>query len=283
MAKINLIRPPKVNVNALKGSFWKQIGMIVIGTTISLVFTITAATLMDKHQRAKDRRLSAMMVMGDIEKFARRLDIIAKDMYSIDTLATYLLAIPQDTLETTSNDYWPYVSMTGALSFLARDKSTEKIFTNSIETWKNMGNFLFIENVGHCFSLIDDIEIVYKELYDQYDNINKRIRNSPDSYPGKSMGTKFLLDTEFRNYLDILHRRADYLHYAAELLRYGNSKNMMLIGISEKDVMKFVEVIDKDVESDHQLPIQQDYFTPKLNSDSLPDFQTWFEVFEQNF
>ena len=34
------IRPPRINVSAPKGSFWKQLGMIVLATTISLLFTI---------------------------------------------------------------------------------------------------------------------------------------------------------------------------------------------------------------------------------------------------
>lgn len=48
--------------------------MIVIGTTISLVLTIVAAKLMEVNQRAKDRRLSAMMVMSNIEVFARNAE-----------------------------------------------------------------------------------------------------------------------------------------------------------------------------------------------------------------
>lgn len=48
MPHINIIRPPKVSVDARK-NFWKQIGMIIIGTTISLVLTISAAALMERH------------------------------------------------------------------------------------------------------------------------------------------------------------------------------------------------------------------------------------------
>ena len=63
MVKLN-IKPPRVNVNTKGGRFWKQIGMIVIGTTISLAFTLIAAQLTENHQRAKDRRLSAMILFS---------------------------------------------------------------------------------------------------------------------------------------------------------------------------------------------------------------------------
>lgn len=68
------MKPPKVNVDAKNNSFWKQIGMIVIGTTISLLLTIAAAKITDNIQRVKDRRLSAMMVMSNIEIFASNLN-----------------------------------------------------------------------------------------------------------------------------------------------------------------------------------------------------------------
>ena len=38
--------------------------MIIIGTTISLVLTIGASVMLELRERANDRRLSALMVMG---------------------------------------------------------------------------------------------------------------------------------------------------------------------------------------------------------------------------
>lgn len=44
MTKINIIRPPKISVDACM-SFLNQLLMIIVGTTISLGFTIAAAKL----------------------------------------------------------------------------------------------------------------------------------------------------------------------------------------------------------------------------------------------
>ena len=96
MTKIKIIKPPKVNVNAPNGGFWKQIGMIIIGTTISLVFTLVAAKVTDNIQRAKDRKLSAMMVMSNIEKFARNMEQHEKYLSSLDSTAAWLLNTPVD-------------------------------------------------------------------------------------------------------------------------------------------------------------------------------------------
>ena len=98
MASLKIIRPPKIKVDGKGKSFWSQIGMIIIGTTISLVFTIVAAQLLESHQRAKDRRLSALMVMASIENFANdQLDGIER-LEQADSVCTWLLSMPVDEL-----------------------------------------------------------------------------------------------------------------------------------------------------------------------------------------
>ena len=79
--------------------FWKQIGMIIIGTTISLVLTIGASVMLEQRERANYRKLSALMVMGNIEDFADGLDEIVKSQQRCDSLCAWLLSVPVDELE----------------------------------------------------------------------------------------------------------------------------------------------------------------------------------------
>ena len=140
MARIP-ISPPKINMAAIKGSFWKQIGMIIIGTTISLLLTILAAQFMEHRYRVKDRRLSAMMVMSNIEVFSRNLEEIAGYMDLTDSTATWLHNKPVEELELLpEEDLSQLLSQASDLLFLTYDKSAENIFSNNIETWKNLGN-----------------------------------------------------------------------------------------------------------------------------------------------
>lgn len=53
MPGFKLIRPPRININPKNKGFWKQIGMIIIGTTISLIFTVVATKLLEHFQRPK--------------------------------------------------------------------------------------------------------------------------------------------------------------------------------------------------------------------------------------
>lgn len=79
--------------------FWKQIGMIIIGTTISLVLTIGASVMLERKERASDRRLSALMVMGTIEDFANGIEQIVEKQQRCDSLCAWLLSVPVDELE----------------------------------------------------------------------------------------------------------------------------------------------------------------------------------------
>ena len=99
MVKLNIVKPPRINLGDKKMGFWKQIGMIVLGTTISLILTLLTAKITDSIQRANDHRLSAMMVMSNIEKFARNLEEIANYMVSNDSTAAWLLSKEVEELE----------------------------------------------------------------------------------------------------------------------------------------------------------------------------------------
>lgn len=60
-------------------TFFGQLMLVFVGTTISIILTLGSAFLMEKHGQKQDRRLSAMMVMSNIEKFPeiwRKLQII---------------------------------------------------------------------------------------------------------------------------------------------------------------------------------------------------------------
>lgn len=269
---------PDTQTTSDSTKLWKNLLLIFIGTTLSIILTFGTNAVIQQHRKAQDRKMTAMMVMGNIEAYAQRLDKVAEELMPIDTLASYLLALQPDMYDNSELHLAEYIPLTGAVPTLSRDKSAEKIFSNSIETWKNMGNFQFIENVGRCFSTMDDIEGMYADFRGKWDDIYKRIINHSDDYPGKTIAAKFLLDEEYQNYLFHIHREVDYLRYLADFLRYENSKNMKLMEISEEAVVQFVKNNEVEVESDRESPDQMEFFTPDISVDSLPDFQTWVKT-----
>lgn len=269
MAKLNIIRPPKVNVDARK-NFWKQIGMIVIGTTISLLLTITAATLMEKHQRAKDRKLSAMMVLSNIEMFSRMLDEHAEVVASTDSVATWLLSKPIEELELLPEDELNnLIDRATTTFFITYDKSTEQIFSKNIETWKNVGNVQFIDMVGQCFSAMKQVEEYWNNRMTDANNALLEIKSHPDNYDGSSMPIKVLGDDKIRRTLNGHHYMRAWLCYTAATMRYYNRQNMKAIGISEEEVMEYTDNRNLRIEDGEEVPNQQDFYTDPIAPEKL--------------
>lgn len=263
------IRPPKVNVPIGNG-FWKQIGMIIIGTTISLIFTLVAAKITDNVQRAKDRKLSAMMVMGNIEAFARLLDSYGTDLASCDSITTWLLCRPVEELELLPEDELnSLINQATAYPFLSYDKSAEKIFSNNIDTWKNMGNVVFIYSVGQCFSSMSSIEEYWNKRVTAINDAILHIKDHPNDYEGCNIPIKILRSDKIRRMLSGSHYMRAWFGQGAAIMRYNNRKNMKAIGISEQEVLEFNNDLEMLTVTTGDEPNFSDFIPDPINPDSL--------------
>lgn len=65
---------PKSKVAQPSNKLWKNLLYTFLGTTISIVLTFGTSQLVHQHRIKRDRNLSAMMVMGSVEKFAQQLE-----------------------------------------------------------------------------------------------------------------------------------------------------------------------------------------------------------------
>lgn len=256
--------------------FWKGLLRTVLSITISIILTFGTSALIQWRHLAKDRKMTAMMVMGNIETFAQHLEKSAVQMGWNDTLATFLLAIPMDSLDVMNHDtLLYYINQVTSYYSLNRDKSAENIFSNSIDTWKNLGNFEFIENVGNCYDAINNMENIYNEFLTTTDRVRERMMKNLDACPGNTMGSKVLHDGEYRSHLAHIHGQAEYYQYLAAYIRWRNTKNMKLMGVTEEEVKQFVEEQSRKVEMDVKAPDQNAYRTPPVDPNGLPDIKSW--------
>jgi hypothetical protein len=281
MAKIP-IKPPRVNINPKIGGFWKQILMIVIGTTISLILTIFTAKLTEGLQRSKDRRLSAMMVMSNIEKFSRNMEEISSYMATSDSISTWLLNKPLEELELMPEEELAnLLSQATSLLFLTYDKSAESIFSNNVETWKNMGNVQFIDNVGQCFSAMNMAEKRWNEGVTEVESTMRNIKEYPDNYEGTTIPMKSLRSYKVRHTLSGIHYWRAWLSYMAATMRHHNLNNMKAIGISEKEVMDYT---DARIENDNSIgnaPEFSDYYSEPISPDDLSTLHEYDSMIER--
>ena len=258
--------------------FWKNLLRTILGTSISIILTFGTTALIQQHRKSKDRKMTAMMVMGNIEVFAQQLEKNAIRMGWNDTLAAYLLSIPMDSIDFVNKDTLRYcVNSVTAYYTLSHDKSAENIFSNSIDTWKNLGSFEFIENVGNCFASINSMEEIYNEFYTTSDRIKEGMMQNLDTYPGNTPASKMLRNREYRDHLAHIHSQAEYYRYLAAYIRYENAKNMKLMGVSEEEVKGFVEARNKEKVNSGSAPDQNAFYTSPINSENLPAFKDWIK------
>jgi hypothetical protein len=273
MEDYNIVTPPETEPTGKRGGFWKQIGMLVLGTTVSLVLTFGSAHFFERQQRAQDRRLTALMVMSNIDKFAQQLDKVADEAASADTAIVWLYSIPKDSLDIIDGGKMSSVIKKALrISVITSDKSAESIFSNSIETWKNMGNFHFIDNVGECFSIMRFCEEHWNNSVGEMQSTCAEIRTHPDNYAGATINSKIVQAPNMRQKFLYVHSLRSWAKHNAALLRYMNKKNMAVIGITEQEMKDFIASKQTEIKIDEAEPNYSDFKIPKINPDSLTIF-----------
>ena len=259
----------KEQKKAKRRNFTSQMGAIILGTTISLIVTIVAAQILERNHRAQDRRLSAMMVMSNIESYAQILESAYDFIEHADTVSAWLLNLPLSKVDSLDQD--SLLSLMDEVMYIpifVYDKTAEGIFSDDIETWKNMGNFQFIDNVGKCFSNMHTIEEEWTAFSEEMDKVRDAVLYHPEQYPGNSWGSKYLNDQVFRQILRNFHNMRCWLQNKIEKIRYHNYVNMVTIGITEQELLEFIEMREKEIEVDREKPGDIIY-TPNINPDGI--------------
>ena len=276
MEPSTIINPPEMDMTPKRGGFWRQLGMLVLGTTVSLVLTFGTAWIIEKQQRAKDRRLTALMVMSNIEAFAQQLDSLYAQMDEADSASTWLLTRPGEKLELMPGDQLVAIISTAFVpDLITYDKSTENIFSNNIETWKNMGNVHFIDQVGQCFSAMHSIEEYWDKWTTGINETCADISNHPDQYEGSSNNSKILCNDKMRHYIGSIHTMRGWLSYTAATMRYHNRRNMASIGITEKAVLDYTNARDMEEGNQEVEPNPSDFYTAPLDPANLTSMQRY--------
>lgn len=256
--------------------------MIIIGTSISLVLTVTVTKLMDSRQRAKDRHLSAMMVLSNIEIFSRTLDEHAEILATQDSVAAWLLSKSINELELMpENELQGLIDQAIPTFFLTYDKSAENIFSNNIETWKNMGNVHFIDQVGQCFAAMHSIEDYWNKRITKMNEVVLDINENPSNYEGSTLPLKKIRSEKVRSSLKSIHYLRGGLSYTAATMRYQNLSNIASIDISEQEVMDYTNYREQEMENPNKVPDASDYYSAPLNPDSLTTMRSFNARLEQ--
>ena len=262
---------PKSARSWAHGSTWREVFLTIFATTISIILTFGTAALLERCQRIENRKMSALMVMSNIENFSRNVDKMAQDMARCDSIGTWMRSLPKDSLDKIPPEEVAGIinEMLSLVNFMSHDKTAENIFGNSLETWKTMGskNYLFIDRVGACFSEMNSDENNWNEWVNDYEVAIRQV--TAQIGPGEHTLTKLLNDNAFRQKIEEFHVRKSWLDYVSAYIRFLNSKNMKLIGIEEDEVIAFTDKRAHENMTDKAEPTQADFRTDTLKPDSL--------------
>lgn len=263
------VRMPRSARTWAYGSTWKELLLTIIGTTISIILTFGTAACLDRCERVDDRKMSALMVMSNIESFSRNVDLMAQDIARCDSIGTWLLSLPQDRLNKISPEEASDIinEVIGSINFLSHDKTAESIFSNNIETWKNMDNFQFIDNVGKCFAKMNSDENNWNEWVTEFETAITRVIEQMQ--PNERTLAKLLSDNTVRQKIESFHVRKNWLDYISAYHRYLNSQNMVIIGVTKQEVMAFTDERGRSINTPEEEPIQSSFRTKQLSVDSL--------------
>ncbi len=240
-----------------------------LATTLSIILTFGTTGLVEYCQRVKDRKMSAIMVLSTIENFSTTVDLMAQDMARCDSIGTWLLSLPQDSLDKIEPAEVKGIlnEMLSLINYMSHDKTAENIFGNSFETWKNMGNrnYRFIESVGASFAKINADEENWNEWVKEYEKTINNVLSQMQ--PGEHTLTKLLNDDGVRQKLESFHVRKYWLDYISAHNHYLNKKNLSIIGLKEEDIKAYIK--ERKLEELPDEPQPSDFRSDQLKPDSL--------------
>ena len=251
-------------------NWWKDFVVAILATTVSIVLTFGTGKLVERNNQKKERRLTALMVMSSIESFARSIDETTEIWDRLDSVAVWLLRLPIEEVERLGEEpFQDAVNEVFQAPIIRHDQTAETIFSSNIDTWKNMGNFQFVDNVGACFSQMNWIEEKINEDAVEYAGLQERIFNNFSEYPGNTFTEKLLRDELARRQLQMPNSYKAWLAYCSDNLRRMNRKNMKLIGIPEEEVLAFTDARAEVAIEEEAMPVPSDFMKPHPDKESI--------------
>ena len=236
---------------------WERFLITVIGTAIGVALTFIVNGSVARHNKAQAQRLTAIMVIHDIDNSVE----IMKNMKAEEERNGELLrsALKQrDHLEG-----MPFDSLYSVLSILAAsrsdfnfDTSKEKIFNSDLDTWQNLGNMAFLDNV----------QTFYHYRKGAQDAINESTvweRPIPnEEYMQLIMDSGWVTEEEFAAiiqpfleeklhenrvvyYINVSSSRLDYLTQLIDYWTGLNDENKFLMGLTDQELEDYVNNINK--------------------------------------
>ena len=237
---------------------WQQFFITVIGTAIGVALTFVVSAMLEQRKKEQAQRLTAIMVIHDIDNTIDIFKSWKEKEEEGKALLLYALehkdqkkAIPSDTL-------------LNVLDLLVRrkaeyhfDTSKEQIFNSDADTWQNLDNMKFIDNVQEIFyerqrflEMANTLEW-FREPIPEEESMQVIINSGWDSqeeYYEKIWA--FLRDKLHERrvayYINVSHARLSTLTEYIDKFTLLNEENKFIMGITDRELEGYVNSLSNN-------------------------------------
>lgn len=243
---------PKFGRKLTGGGMLRELLLTILATSISIVLTFGTAHLIEQHQAEQRQRQTAMMVIHDIDNSVAVLEYQADGeerqkqafQYVIDHLDG-IERLPVETLYTA-------LTMLGSVyvNDYTFDDSKEKIFTSSQDTWKNLDDVHFVDNMESFYQSRRFLQDMlarsplwkYPMTEEEVFAIDVKAKTS-----GRSLQQCYadvlkekLGDARVRHYVDLSSYRARLLRQYAQSWKDLSDRNKFIMNIDDEELAEYV-------------------------------------------
>lgn len=244
---------PKFGRNLTGGSMMKELLLTILGTTISIVLTFGTAHLIEQRQAEQAQRQTAMMLIHDIDANIAIVEYFAESEEKQKSAFQYVIdhsdqidSLPVDTLYTA-------VTMLGTIFTDGKyfDDAKEKVFNSSQDSWKNLDDVPFVDNMERFYksrhylenmmnqSLQWKFPLSQEEYYDWVVQIESYNQSPQKSYA--AILKEKLSDPKIKYYIDYSSERARILRQNAQLWKRLSDRNKFIMNIDDEELAEYVK------------------------------------------
>ena len=240
---------PKFTRHLTNKTFWKELLLTILATTISIILTFGTAHVIEKRQKAKAGRLSAIMVIHDMDQNAEEMRKKALTEEKYFNMAQYVInnldridAISEDTLTTVFNYLLDY-------NISPVDDSKEKIFHSSQDSWRDINNTNFIDLVQEFYynrRIYDDYfknDIRFKAPISQEEQYQMMFHTPNYDLISnvKDVLKQIIKKDEVQLYLMYSPARARSYQALADEWQRMSDKGKFILGITDEELDEYIE------------------------------------------
>jgi len=249
---------PKFGRKLTGSSMAKELLLTILGTTISIVLTFGTAQYLEDRQAEQARRQTAMILIHDIDVSVATLNRMADEedkqksaiQYVIDHLDE-LETLPEDTV-------YRAITMLGTIFNSGNyfEDSKEKVFNSSQESWKNLNDVSFVDNMETFYESRHYLESLlnhsphwkYPMSQEEFHNMDVIIDRNQQQPPLKVYAAVLkekLKDPKINYYIDFSAYRVRTLRQLAQQWKRLSYRNKFIMDIDDEELAEYVRKSQK--------------------------------------